>query len=54
MPTPAEIARALDDAVRDLDLVVYRLERAEDPEVRRLRRELERIRERLESLVRTL
>jgi len=59
MAVSPELARALDDLARDLDLVVFRLEvdPPSDPERaaqerRRLRRDLERLRERVEKLAR--
>jgi hypothetical protein len=57
--TPSAIASNIDDIARDLDLLVYRLEvdsprdaDAVSAERKRLRRELESLRERLEDLVR--
>ncbi len=53
-------ADTLDDVVRDVDLVVFRLERSEaDPERwkaerQEVRRELERLRDRLSDLLETL
>ncbi len=56
--SPTEAAHELSLLARDLDLVVYRLERpAEQPpeqERPRLRRELDRLRERLEDIARGL
>ena len=56
-----KVARELDDVVRDLDLIVFSLERpagtdtaARDAERARLHRELERLRERLDDLARGL
>jgi hypothetical protein len=53
--------RELEELVRDLDMVVYRLERpvpdgpeAAGAERRRIRRELERLRDQLDDLVRGL
>ena len=61
MPSPAAIGRRLDELSRDLDLVVYRLERAPPEERdawvrqrRRLRRELEQLRDTLQDLAREL
>ena len=54
--TPSDAAYALDQIVRDLDLVVYRLERPRkedaDPERerKRLHRELDALRERIEDV----
>lgn len=58
---PEDAARSLEQIARDLDLVVFRLER-DGPEAeaerreerRRLRRELDQLRERLEDLARAL
>jgi hypothetical protein len=57
----AAVHDALHDVIRDLDLVVYRLEREPDGsserrhlERRAIRNELERLRERLEDLTRLL
>ena len=60
--SPSDAARALEQVARELDLVVFRIER--DPpgsdasallaERRRLRHELEHLRERLEALARAL
>lgn len=60
--TPQDAARALEIVARDLDLLVFRLER--DPpaldtsallaERRRLRNELDHLRERVEALARGL
>jgi len=53
-------ADTLDDVVRDVDLVVFRLERSDtDPERwqaerKEIRRELERLRDRLSDLLETL
>ena len=59
--SPQDAARQLDEVARDLDLAMYRLERAgpNDPQAaeaerRRLHRELERLRERIESVSRAL
>ena len=49
--------RHLEDVARDLDLVVYRLERAtDDPQAERarLRRDLESLRDRIARMVREL
>ena len=51
----SEALRALEELVRDIDLLVYRLEPTRDPIERdRLRRELEAIRDRLERAARDL
>jgi hypothetical protein len=51
----SEALRALEDLVRDIDLLVYRLEFTRDPIDRdRLRRELEAIRDRLERTAKDL
>jgi hypothetical protein len=52
---PDEVRRRVEEVTRDLDLALYRLERPApdaEPEAerRRLRRELERCRDRLQSL----
>jgi hypothetical protein len=58
MSTPREL---LEDLVRDLDMVVFRLERTPptdaavaDTERRRTRRDLEQLRDRLEDVARRL
>ena len=59
--SPKYAARALEDLSRELDLVVYRLERPAPPtpaeveaDRRRLHRELDGLRDRLETLARAL
>jgi phage shock protein A len=55
--SPSDAAAALERIARDLDLVVYRLERPTEEaeaERRRLRRELDRLRERIEDVSRAL
>jgi hypothetical protein len=58
--TPRDAARALEDLARELDLVVYRIERpAPDLGVaersrERTRRDLEQLRDRVEQLARAL
>lgn len=61
MPSPTEQAHRLDAIARDLDLVVYRLERQppNEPtallaERRKLRRELDGLRERMLGVLREL
>jgi hypothetical protein len=56
--SPKDAARELELVARDLDLVVFRLERdapeGAAEERRRVRRELELLRERIEALARAL
>jgi hypothetical protein len=58
--SPKDAARELELVARDLDLVVFRLERdppgadAAGEERRRVRRELDVLRERIEALARAL
>lgn len=59
--SPKDAARALDEVARDLDLLMYRIERptpadvdAAKAERRRLHRELEGLRERVESVSKAL
>ncbi|MBX2796840.1 MAG: hypothetical protein KTR31_04200 [Myxococcales bacterium] len=57
--TPSDASRALEDLSRELDLIVYSLERPledRDPVRERavLRRNLERLREQLDDLARAL
>ncbi len=61
MSTPPRVVAELDTLLRDLDLVVFRLERELPPDADRLRadrrhvrRELERLKDRLDELVRSL
>lgn len=58
---PDDAARSLETVARDLDLVVFRLERDGPPDAealraerKRLRRELEALRERIEDVARAL
>ena len=56
----SDAARQLEDLARDIDLMVYRLEVAPsgvatgEPDLARLRRELELVREQLQDLARAL
>ncbi len=57
--SPSEAARQLDDLARELDLLVYRIEVAEREQthartMRKLWRELEHVRDRLQDLAREL
>jgi hypothetical protein len=58
--SPKDASRALEELAREVDLLVYRLERPApvgqdpEPERRRLHRELDLLRDRLETLARAL
>ena len=54
MPTPTPVRNALEDLARDADMLVFRLERfdasAPPEDLKRLRIELERLRDQIEEL----